>query len=166
MSEKIVKKNPWCYYKQSVLEKCQECKLQAFSEEQKHCEIYQKKAAEKEKYQEYCKYCNNHVKLCQTCFFFNAVSFDYEDDSYYDEELGGFTLWVWSGYCMNESMPNNFPAMYHKTKSNKKCEWYITKKEYLQLSKDYAGKELSLEEYRQALHFIRENKKLDESEET
>lgn len=107
-------------------------------------------------YQEFCKKCNNKVKLCQTCYFFKPVVFDYEEEYYDDEDLGIFTLWIWSGYCLNESMPNIFPSLYHKTKSNKKCEWYITKKEYEILAEKFNGKELSYEEFKKELTKIRE----------
>ena len=107
-------------------------------------------------YVEFCKKCNNEVKLCQTCHFFRPIVFSHEDEYYDDEDLGIFTLWIWEGYCMNESMPNIFPALYHKTKSNKKCKWYVTKEEYETLSKKFEGREITFEEYNKELKTIRE----------
>lgn len=95
------------------------------------------------------------MKLCQTCYFFRPIVFDYEDEYYHDEDLGIFTLWIWKGYCLNEANPNKFPAFYHKTKSNKKCEWYITKKEYEQLTNKLPNKELTYIEFKKEVDKIR-----------
>ncbi len=83
--------------------------------------------------------------------------FEYENE-YWDEDLGVFTLWVWSGYCLNKSMPNEFPAFYHKTKSNKKCEWYIKEDEYEILAKKFQNQELTYEKFKFELDIIRKEK--------
>jgi hypothetical protein len=84
--------------------------------------------------------CNNEVKLCQTCFFFEPIVFDYEDEGYYDEELGVFDLWIWEGACTCNLKPAKGLNFYHKTKSNKKCEYYLTEEEAKELQKR-TGKE-------------------------
>ena len=115
--------------------------------------------------EEYNKKCNNEVKLCQTCHFFRPTVFYSEDDSYYDEDLGCFTLWIWKGYCLNESIPNIFPALYHETKSNKKCQWYVTKKEYEILSKKFQENEITYETFKFELDQIRRTTSEIEGEE-
>jgi hypothetical protein len=105
---------------------------------------------------EYDKECNNKVKLCQNCYFFEHLIFDHEEEYYWDEEVGVFTLWVWEGYCENPLNPAEFPYFHHQTKSDRKCEYFITEEEMKELRKRVKNKnEIDTMEYVLTLREIR-----------
>ncbi|MGQ4874582.1 MAG: hypothetical protein ACP6IY_10990 [Promethearchaeia archaeon] len=109
-----------CYYYYYINDKlrcgAENCDYEG--DDYKNCKLYQRNKENERKKREYDEYCNNNIKACQTCIYFRPVVFLYEDEDYFDDDLGVFSFWIWEGYCTNNK------SGFYRTKSNNICSFY------------------------------------------